>query len=109
MKTVIYLVADRSGVRRMTKSLPSIYRGEIPIKVAVTIEDTAFRTPVIEKSIVIDDWREGIDMADVEFKKDIITAEEADIIRRKRLEKMREILTDNGFTVVKQPEDEGGE
>ncbi len=44
-------------------------------------------------------------MADVDFEGRAITAEEAQIIREKRLEKMRVILEAQGYTVEK-PEEE---
>jgi hypothetical protein len=102
MKEVIYLVAGSGGVRRMTKNLPSLYKGEIPIKVTVTVEPKAFRTPVIEKEVYVEDWREGIDMADVDFKQTAITPEEAEIIRKNRLKKMSEILKANGYQITKE-------
>lgn len=105
MKDVIYLRVNRNKVIGMTKTLPSIYRGEIPIKVNVTVNENAFREPVIQQSIVVNDWQDGIDLADVEFKQNIITPEEAEAIRQRRLEKMQEILTQNGFTIIKQPND----
>lgn len=106
MKTTIFLVADRRGIQRMTKSLPNLYRGEIPIKLNITVDETAFRTPVIDRNVHIEDWREGIDMADIEFKQDVITPQEAELIRQKRLDKMQEILSSNGFEVKKIEEDE---
>lgn len=101
MTEIIYLVIDRSGVRRMTKNLPSLNRGEIPVKVKVTVENEAFRTPVIEKEVYVDDWREGVDIADVEFKQNVITPEEAEQIKQRRLEKMQEILQNQGYEVSK--------
>jgi hypothetical protein len=106
MKEVIYLVVSRNKVERMTKNLPAIGRGEVPVKVTVTIEDKAFRTPVIEKEVYIDDWREGVDMADVEFRESVITKEEAEIIRQKRLAKMQEILEAQGYQITKPEESE---
>lgn len=105
MNQTIYLVADQRGVQRMTKSLPSLGRGEVPIKVDVTIEPGAFRTPVISKEIYINDWREGIDINDVEFKQSVITPKEAEMIRAARMDKMKEILEGQGYTVAK-PETE---
>lgn len=101
MKHTIFLVANERGVQRMTKSLPSLNRGEVPIKVDVTIEPGAFRTPVISKEIYIADWREGIDIDDVEFKQSVITQTEADMIRAARMEKMKEILETQGYTISK--------
>lgn len=104
MKEIIYLVVSPWKVERMTKNLPELKRGEIPIKVEIEVQDTAFRTPVIAKKIIVDDWREGIDMADVDFNGNIITEEEAELIRERRLEKMREILQENGYTIEKKEE-----
>jgi hypothetical protein len=42
-------------------------------------------------------------MNDVEFRQSIITPEEAEMIRQRRLEKMRSILKAQGFTVT-EPE-----
>jgi hypothetical protein len=77
MNEVIHLAVDRYGVNRMTKNLPSLRRGEVPIKLTLTVEDQAFREPVIEKEVHIEDWRQGVDIADVEFKEAVITEEEA--------------------------------
>lgn len=106
MKDKIYLIVSSHKVERMTKNLPDLKRGEIPIEVVVEVAQTAFRTPVIIKEIYIEDWREGIDMADVDFEGRAITAEEAQIIREKRLEKMRGILEENGYTIEKAEEEE---
>ena len=43
-------------------------------------------------------------MEDIEFKKDVITSEEAEIIKNRRIEKMKEILTKQGYTVVENEE-----
>lgn len=42
MKDVIYLVVNANQVVRMTKTLPSLKRGEVPIKVSVSVDDNAF-------------------------------------------------------------------
>lgn len=108
MKETIYLTISRSKVERMTKNLPSLYKGEIPVKLIIEVEDKAFREPVIEKHVIINDWTEGIDIADVEFKESVITEEEASIIRERRLEKMRNILEEQGYQIIK-PEQESEE
>jgi hypothetical protein len=101
MKDVIYLAVDRSGVKRMTKGLPSLYKGEIPIKLTLDVEETAFREPVIEKHVTVGDWREGVDIADVEFKETTITEDEAKMIKEQRLLRMQKILEAQGYTVSK--------
>jgi hypothetical protein len=103
MKEIIYLVVSPYKVERMTKNLPSLHRGEIPVKLTVNVDAKAFREPVISKEVYIEDWREGIDIADVEFKSNIITEEEAEQIRQRRLEKMRDILQEQGYMVT-EPE-----
>lgn len=101
MKETIYLVVSKNKVERMTKTLPNLYRGEIPVKLSVEVDETAFREPVLERKVTINDWREGIDIADIEFRENIITEEEAEKIRQMRLDKMQQILTNNGYSVEK--------
>ena len=93
-------------VQRMTKNLPSLYKSEIPIKVKLTVEPTAFREPVIEKSIVVEDWRAGVDITDVEFKETTITEEEAWLIREQRLKRMAEVLEAQGYVASTADGDE---
>ena len=101
MKEVIYLVVSPYKVERMTKNLPSLNRGEIPVKLVVEVDQKAFREPVIEKYVTIEDWRQGVDIADVEFKESVITEEEATVIRERRIDKMRAILEEQGYEVTK--------
>lgn len=101
MTETIYLTVDRTGVKRMTKNLPSLYKGEIPIKLTLHVEETAFREPVIEKHVTVEDWREGVDIADVEFKETTITEAEAKMIKEQRLERMQQVLESQGYTVSK--------
>ena len=88
----------------MNKNLPSIYKGEIIVKLTVNVAEKCFGTATIPQEIFIEDWRDGIDMQDVQFKKNLITKEEAEIIKQKRLDKMKEILEEQGFTITK-PDD----
>lgn len=87
----------------MTKSLPHLNRGEIPVKVVVEVDETAFREPVIERHVHVTDWREGIDLADIELREAVITEEEAQIIRDRRIAQMRCILEERGFTITAPP------
>ncbi len=105
MKDVVYLVCNQQKVVRMTKNLPDLYRGEIPVKLTVTVPKEAFGTPTLDQEIYVEDWRKGIDLEDVEFKHNIITQEEAETIRQRRLERMQEILEAQGYEVTK-PESE---
>lgn len=101
MKETIYLVVSKNKVERMTKTLPNLYRGEIPVKLSVEVDETVFREPVLERKVTINDWREGIDIADIEFRESIITEEEAEKIRQMRIDKMQQILTNHGYSVEK--------
>lgn len=105
MKEIIYLVVSGNKVERMTKTMPNLYRGEIPVKLSVTVTDRAFDPPTLNQEIIVDDWRQGIDLEDVEFRQNIITPAEAEIIRQRRLEKMREVLENQGYTITAPEED----
>lgn len=106
MKEVIYLRVSRQRVEGMTKSLPSLHRGEIPVKIVVEVEEAAFREPVIERHVHVTDWRDGIDIADVELRESVITEDEAEMIRQRRLAAMRAILENHGYDVTpKDPEE----
>lgn len=100
MREVIYLRVSRRKVEGMTKSLPNLYSGEIPVKLTVEVKPEAFREPVIEKEVVIEDWSSGVDMSDVNFEGNIITKEEAEKVKQMRLQKMQEILTAQGYSVT---------
>lgn len=104
MNDVIYLVVDEYGVKRMTKNLPGLSKGEYPIKLNVEVKDSAFREPTVEKTVVVEDWRQGVDIADVEFQETTITEEEAQLIRERRLEKMKEVLEHQGYKISKPEE-----
>lgn len=103
MKEVIYLAVSRQRVERMTKNLPDLKRNEIPVKLVIEVDPGAFREPVIERYVKIADWREGIDLADVELRESVITEAEAQMIRDRRLTQMRAILEAQGFTVTEPP------
>jgi hypothetical protein len=92
MKEVIYLVVSQNKVERMTKRLPDLYRGEIPVKLTLNVPKEAFNPPTLDQEVYVEDWRQGIDLEDVEFRQSIITKEEAEVIRQTRLEKMKTVL-----------------
>jgi hypothetical protein len=100
VREIIYLAVSPHRVERMTKNLPQLNRGEIPVKLIIEVAATAFREPVIERLVKIDDWREGVDLADVDFQETFITEEEASQIRERRLRKMAELLESHGYAVV---------
>lgn len=107
MREIIYLVADRQGVLKMTKNLPRLDRGQIPIKVDVQVDPAAYGPPVIEMKLHVRDWREGLSMPDPEMREMVITEAEAEQIRKQRLAKMTEMLIARGYTVVAPVPDDG--
>lgn len=106
MKDVIYLTVDRRGVQSMRKSYQGAARGQAVVKLNVTVDENAFKPPVLEQSVVVSDWSDNIDMEDVKFERNIITEEEAQVVKQRRLEKMREILEAQGYTVTEKSGDE---
>jgi hypothetical protein len=96
----IYIVFDKYGVKRMTKKAPSLSRGEVYTKLRFEARDGVFREPVLETSVVIEDWREGMDTGDVELKEGTITKTEADMIRAAREKALVEVLAMRGYTVI---------
>jgi hypothetical protein len=100
MRETIFLRVSRAKVEGMTKSMPGLHRGEIPVKLVIDVEASAFREPVIERHVTITDWREGVDIGDLELKEGVITEAEAQFIRENRLEEMRKILEEHGFRVL---------
>lgn len=106
MKESIFLVVSRRKVERMSKNLPSLHRGEIPVKINLEVDEKAFREPVIAKDVYIEDWQEGTDISDVEFNGTVITQEEVELIRERRLAKMKEILEGQGYQVSKTEDEE---
>lgn len=108
MKEVIYLRVSRHKVEGMTKNLPYINRGEVPVKLILEVKDSAFKEPTIEKSVTIEDPLSGTDVAaDIEFKGSVITEDEAKKIKAMRIERMAEILRSEGFEItIPNKEDE---
>lgn len=106
MKETIYLLVDARGVQGMRKSLTTTKRGEVCVKLNIEMPAKAFNPPMLEQTVVINDWRDGIDLEDVQFRNSVITEEEAEVIRQRRLEKMKEVLESQGYKVEKEVSDE---
>ena len=106
MKDVIYLTVNRQGVQSMRKSYTGAKQGEAIVKLSVTVPEEAFSPPVLEQHVIVNDWREGIDLEDVKFEQNVITEAEAEMVKQKRLAKMQEILESQGFTVSKEEVEE---
>lgn len=66
MKDRIYLVANCSGVVRMTKRPPSLHREEVAISVSVSIPDGVFRHPIIAVTLDVPEDRVIQPTADLE-------------------------------------------
>lgn len=100
MKEIIYLRVSRQRVEGMTKSLPQLHRGDIPVKLTIEVDNAAFREPVIEHQVHVTDWRQGIDLPAVDLSDGIITEKEAEMIRAQRLAAMRAVLEQHGYEVT---------
>lgn len=100
MRDVVFLVCDQGGVRRMTKSAPGLKRGEIPVKLSVTVDQDAFFTPVIEQSVHITDWRPSRTALIAAVAEGTITRSEADLIAADLLDGMIGTLERAGYTVT---------
>lgn len=100
MHEVIYLAVTRDRVERMTRNLPDLKRGEIPVKLTIDVDPAAFGPPVLEQHVRITDWREGLAIADPDFRELTITEAEAEFIRARRLADMRKALESYGYTVT---------
>lgn len=53
MKDTCYLVLDEYGIQRMTKRQGSLKRGEVAVRIAVSIADKCFVEPAISANITI--------------------------------------------------------
>jgi hypothetical protein len=104
MKDTIYLIINRNGVQGMRKSFVGTKRGEVCVKFNVEMPNDAFEPPVLVQNVYIDKWTKGVDMEDVQFNQNVITEEEAEAVRQRRIEKMAEILKTQGYTVTKDEE-----
>jgi hypothetical protein len=112
MRDIIFLRCDHAKVLGMTKSVPQTRRGEIAIKVNVTVDNGAYGPPVIEQNIEVVDWADVIGhdsaLVDLALKRPFITAEEAELIKERRLQELAESLRATGrFEVTEVQADEG--
>jgi hypothetical protein len=53
MKDTIYLAINRTGVVRMTKRPPSLYRDEVGVKLTVQVPDASFRPSLLEATLEV--------------------------------------------------------
>lgn len=102
MKDIIYLRVSRKKVEGMTKTLPYVQRGEVPVKIAIEVADDAFKEPTIFKEVTIEDPLAGTDIAaDIHFEGSVITEAEAEQIKKQRMDRMAEVLREQGYEVTK--------
>jgi hypothetical protein len=102
-RDTIYLVISPRKVERMTKTVPEMRHGEIVVKLVVEVPPGRFRTPTVERRIVIEDWADGTELGDLELRRDFITEAEAKLIVERRLAQMAEILRERGYSVTPGP------
>jgi hypothetical protein len=85
VKETIWLTVNRVQVVKLTKNMPDLKRGEIPVKLLIEVDETVFGAPVLEQRVHVADWREGLAFADPELRDLTITEAEAEIIRGQRI------------------------
>ncbi len=101
MKDTIYLIVNRWKVERMTKNVPQLKKGDYVCRVDVTVKEDAFTEPMLVKEVTVENWREGVDVSDIEFSEPYITEEEATIIRERREKALIESLKAKGYKIEK--------
>jgi hypothetical protein len=104
VKDTIFLVITPRKVDRMTKTLPDTRHDEIVVKVVVEVPPGRFRTPTVERRIVVEDWTDGTELGDIRLEKDFITEDEAALIVQRRIARMAQILREHGAEVTWPPE-----
>jgi hypothetical protein len=103
VKETVWLTVNRVEVVKLTKNLPDLKRGQIPVKLLVEVDEAVFGAPVLEQRVHVADWREGLAFADPELRDLTITEAEAEMIRRQRIDSMRAALEDRGYVVTEPP------
>jgi hypothetical protein len=106
MRETIYLRVSRNKVEGMTKKMPGLYKGELPVKLNIEIPDKSFGTPTIEKDVRIDTATPELTAADLNIKSLTITETEFAKIKEERRTAMIEQLQSDGFTVTAPEEAE---
>lgn len=99
MKDTVFLVITPRKVDRMAKTVPGTRADEIVVKLTVEVPPGRFRTPTVERHIIVEDWTDGTELGDLELRQDFITAEEAKLIVERRLARMAEVLREHGYLV----------
>lgn len=103
MKDVIWLRVDKAKVLGMTKGIPALSRGELPVKLIIEVDPSCWGSPTLEQRVHVADWRQGMDLPDVGMSELVISESEAAMIRAERERKMAEELRRLGYR-VEEPE-----
>lgn len=53
MRTSVYLIMDRYGVRRLAKRTPNLARQEIAVKVVIVVPDACFKAPTLNAEVTV--------------------------------------------------------
>ena len=103
MKDTAYMICSRKKIENMRKTLPKdLSPAQIPIKVNLEIPDEQFGPKVLEKKVFVNEFRDNLDLEDVDFEGSHITEEEAEMIKENRKESARKFLEDQGFKVQEE-------
>jgi hypothetical protein len=98
MKQTIYLAVTRQGVDRMTKRMPDLQRGEIPIKLMLEVDPAAFVAQDGQENLPVP-W-DDFDVRPLDIRDGIITEQEAAMIVQQRLADMSAVLEARGYTIT---------
>lgn len=99
MKDTVFLVITPRKVDRMAKTVPSTRADEIVVKLIVEVPPGRFRTPTVERHVIIEDWTDGTELGDLDLRQSFITEAEAKLIVERRLARMAEVLREHGYLV----------
>lgn len=66
MKDSVYIVSDAWGVQKMTRREPVLSRGEVAVRVTITVPDNCFKNPIINAALDVPEDRVIEPRAEVE-------------------------------------------
>jgi len=68
MRDRVYIITDSVGVLRMTKREPTLNRGEVAVRLSVTIADECFRNPILDAAVDVPPDQTILAEADVDVE-----------------------------------------
>jgi hypothetical protein len=106
MKETIYLRVSERRVEALTKTPPHLGRGEVMVKIALTVDPGVFRGPTLVQELHVEDWISDLRLPALDLQQSPLTETEAGQVISSRIEDMVKALVNRGYTVFMPPEDE---